>query len=69
MGHTVLAGQNESLALSLLEEHRRLLRPLFTIYNGREVKTVGDRFLVEFSSGLEAVKCAIRIQTVFSKQS
>ena len=40
-----------------------------TSHNGREVKTVGDMFLVELPSGLEAAKCAIRIQTVLSKQN
>ncbi len=69
VGYTTLTGQNESLALDLLEEHRKLLRPLFTSHNGREVKTVGDMFLVEFPSGLEAVRCAIRIQTVLSKRN
>jgi len=38
VGYTPLTGQDESLALDLLEEHRKLLRPLFTSYNGREVK-------------------------------
>jgi len=41
VGYTALTGQDESLALDLLEEHRKLLRPLFTSHNGREVKTVG----------------------------
>jgi class 3 adenylate cyclase len=69
VGYTSLTEQNESLALELLGEHRRILRPLFPRYSGREVKTVGDMFLVEFASALEAVRCASRIQETLSKRN
>lgn len=62
VGYSTLSQQDESLALELLEEHRRLLRPLFTRFNGSEVKTIGDAFLVEFASAVEATRCAIEIQ-------
>jgi len=52
--------KNEAVALTLLEEHRQLLRPVFARHGGREVKTVGDGFfLVELPSALEAVRCAL----------
>ncbi|MDA4113763.1 MAG: adenylate/guanylate cyclase domain-containing protein [Thaumarchaeota archaeon] len=62
VGYTHLSQTNESLALELLQEHQRLLRPTFAPHGGIEVKTIGDAFLVEFKSALEAVVCAVEMQ-------
>src|SRR5216117_726486 len=69
VGYSALSQRNEQLAQELLEEHRALLRPLFAQFNGTEIKTIGDAFLVEFHSALEAAQCAIEIQRTLAKRN
>src|SRR5438093_1807543 len=69
VGYSALAQRNDKLALELLEEHRRLLREIFPRFNGTEIKTIGDAFLIEFHSALEAAQCAIEIQRTLAKRN
>jgi adenylate cyclase len=61
VGFTDAAQTDEAGALKLLREQEKLVRPLFKTHEGREVKSTGDGFLVEFDSALRAVQCAIDI--------
>jgi adenylate cyclase len=68
VGYTSLTQQDEASALKLLHNHNRLLRPFFSKFGGREIKTIGDSFLVEFDSALDAVNCAIEIQNYLESE-
>lgn len=67
VGFTSLGERDEALSMELLEEQRGVVRPLLAKHHGREVKTIGDAFLVEFPSSLEAINCAGEIQASLKK--
>src|SRR6185312_15386061 len=69
VGYSALSQRDDRLALELLEEHRRLLREIFPLFHGTEIKTIGDAFLIEFGSALEAAQCAIEIQRTLAKRN
>src|SRR5690348_2733194 len=69
LGYSALSQRDDRLAQELLEEHRELLRKIFPEFNGSEIKTIGDAFLIEFNSALEAAQCAIEIQRTLAKRN
>jgi class 3 adenylate cyclase len=57
MSPGTVSQRDEALALELLEKHRGILRDLFPKYQGTEIKTIGDGFLVEFARALAVMRC------------
>ena len=62
VGFTASTQANEGRTLELLHQQADLLRSIVALHQGREVKSTGDGFLVEFDSALKAVQCAANIQ-------
>ncbi len=62
-GYSRLMGGDEEGTLVQLKAHRSaLVDPKITEHRGRIVKTTGDGVLVEFSSVVDAVRCAVDVQ-------
>ncbi|MGC2289538.1 MAG: adenylate/guanylate cyclase domain-containing protein [Thermoplasmata archaeon] len=62
VGYTASTQADEGRALDLLRQQTDLIRPLLAVHQGREIKSTGDGFLVEFDSALKATQCALSIQ-------
>ena len=62
-GYSRLIGADEAGTLQGLKAIRaELIDPTIAAHNGRLVKTTGDGFLVEFSSVVDALRCATEMQ-------
>jgi TolB-like protein len=63
VGYSRLAGTDEDRTLARLRALRSdLIDPTIAVHKGRVVKRTGDGALVEFSSVVDAVRCAIEVQ-------
>ena len=62
VGYSRMMGENETGTAQALREHRTAADPLIAQHGGRIVKTTGDGVLIEFSSVVGAVECALALQ-------
>jgi hypothetical protein len=63
VGYSRLMGTDEEGTLAALKKVRtEITDPQITRHNGRIVKTTGDGLFVEFSSMVDALRCAVEIQ-------
>ena len=64
VGYSRLAGVDEERTLARLRGLRSdLIDPAITAHHGRIVKRTGDGIIIEFRSVVDAVRCAIEVQT------
>jgi adenylate cyclase len=69
VGYSRMMGVDEAGTLSALKRHREaVFNPTVALHGGRIVKLMGDGTLVEFNSVVDAVRCALSIQTAVSSE-
>ena len=69
-GFTQLARADEDRILARLRTLRSdLVDPIVSIHHGRVFKRTGDGVLVEFRSAVEAVRCAVEVQSEMSERN
>ena len=65
VGFSRQMGADEARMLRVLTVHNQLIEQAVTESHGHVIKTIGDAFLVDFPSVVNAVQCAQRIQMQF----
>ncbi len=68
-GYSRLMGENEEATLRTLSSHRKLIDSLIEQHRGRFVNSAGDSVLAEFASVVNAVQCAVEIQTTLKAEN
>ncbi len=63
VGYTALMAESEERGLRARERHRALVRPLVEKYHGEWIEETGDESLSNFHSAVDAVNCALAVQT------
>jgi class 3 adenylate cyclase len=62
-------GEDEEATLSTLSSHRKLIDSLIEQHRGRFVNSAGDSVLAEFASVVNAVQCAVKIQSALKSEN
>jgi adenylate cyclase len=68
-GYSRLMGGDEEATLATLTAHRKIIDNLIEQHHGRFVNSAGDSVLAEFASVVEAVSCAVDIQTALKAEN
>ena len=69
VGYSRLMGANEESTLATLKSYRSVIDELIQTHDGRVFGGAGDSVIAEFSSPVEAVRCAAEIQLALDKRS
>ncbi len=62
-------GKDEKAAMEILKKHDAMMRVFVAKHGGKVIKSIGDSFMVDFPSAVNAVKCSIKAQEYFFKHN
>jgi adenylate cyclase len=68
-GYSRLMGEDEETTIRTLTEYREALSEKVAFHHGRVVDSPGDNVLAEFTSVVDAVKCAVEIQKAIGERN
>jgi adenylate cyclase len=68
-GYSRLMGDDEEATLRTLSSHRKIIDGLIEQHHGRFVNSAGDSVLAEFASVVNAVQCAVDVQTALKAEN
>jgi len=68
-GYSALMGADEARTVRDLKNHQAVVLPMISEFGGRIIDTAGDGILAEFPSVVNAVKCAIAIQSTMAERN
>src|SRR5271156_3257650 len=70
VGYSRLAGADEDRILARMRTLRSdLIDPTIAVHNGRIFKRTGDGSIIEFRSVVDAVRCAIEVQSAMVERN
>ena len=61
-GYSARMEKDETATFALLKEHNIIMRNAITTNRGREIKTIGDAFMVVFNSPIDGLRCGMAMQ-------
>ncbi len=68
-GYSALMGADEARTVRDLKGHQAVVLPMIGEFAGRIIDTAGDGVLAEFASVVNAVKCAVAIQSKMAERN
>src|ERR1700724_370658 len=68
-GYSALMGCDEARTVRDLKGHQAVVLPMVGEFAGRIIDTAGDGILAEFPTVVNAVKCALAIQTTMAQRN